>query len=570
MTGTIQGASGCQAATDCRSAGVCDALTQCTMDGDSPACSACPAGYQGSGKEGCAPTLLALTAMGGELTPALSPTERNYRVKLPLLRQQVQLAPKAPAGVRIEIDGAKLAEGKVWSSPVVPLGEHPVALVLTGSNGMSTRYQITLDHGGVQEAFIKAGKPDTNDAFGFSVAMSGDTLVVGSPSEDGANGGQNGDESSNGASESGAVYIYVRSGSTWTREAYLKSNSPTASEFFGCSIAIDGDLLLVGAAGMNPYPNRNSTSRSGAVYVFKRNGGQWKQEKVIESPEPVAGNLFGYSVLLTADTFVIGSPYDEKNGRHSGAVYVGARSDAWGPLTAMRPKEPLVDSIYGWSSAADGNTLIIGAPAASIDTADGPGTAYVYTREASGQPWVEGQTLQQAKPIAGANFGWAVAVQGEMMVVGAPRAALVGDTPPGEAYVFQRANGTWNPTGILEAGTSRDSDYYGTSVALAGNVLLVGASGDMSGARGLDADPNRSDTFQSGAFYLYGLQDGRWVQSAYVKTDNPKSSTQMAEVAVISGDTIIAGAMNEPSAYGGINPESRGNSVGAGAVYVFR
>jgi len=148
------------------------------------------------------------------------------------------------------------------------------------------------------EAYVKASNPGWRDGFGFSVAVSGDTMAVGAPREDSRASGVNGDQSDNSRPDTGAVYVFTRSGATWTQQAYLKPSdpgAPTAKHEFGWSVALDGDTLAVGA------PARE------AVYVFERTAGSWSERSLLESPELSTPNKFGWSVALDADTLVAGA-----------------------------------------------------------------------------------------------------------------------------------------------------------------------------------------------------------------------------------------------------------------------
>jgi hypothetical protein len=578
-TGSVPMGNVCIAATNCDTErGGCDMLADCTMTGAGPSCGSCPPGFTGTGQTGCSPQLIALEIVGGELMPSLMPPLsdgiRTYRLPLSFVQPQVQLKPSIPSKTLIEINGKELPRGETWTSPVLTLGEHTAAIVLNATNGQSTRYELTLARTGAQEAFIKARSPDADDYFGYGVAISGDTLVVGAPREDGAVGGINGDDTGNGAADSGAVYVFVRQGVTWTQQAYLKAEHPSAAEFFGTSVAIDGDTLLVGAPRGWPYPQNGDSipARIGAAYVFVRQAGVWTQKAQISPAQGAAGDLFGYSVWLTKDTFAIGAPYDAAAVGGGGAAYVAPRSDSWGPLTKLAPAQPVTSGGFGWVLALESDTLLVGAPEPGTSTTrgQGPGSAYVFLRKNA--VWTEDQTLQAKQPENGASFGWSVALEGDTAAIGAPRAAdaAITPSPPGEAYLFGRTNERWGQTAVLQAAYPRNSDFYGSSVLVSGSLLLVGASGDMSAAAGLDGDANRSDAFLSGAFVLYGQQDGAWRSSTYAKAAHPTRGAQLAQVAAISHDTIVIGAMLESTASGGVNVAPKGSSARSGAVYVFR
>jgi hypothetical protein len=183
------------------------------------------------------------------------------------------------------------------------------------------------------------------------------------------------------------------------------------------------------------------------------------------------------------------------------------------------------------------------------------GRAIVFHRDGSG--WHEQQTL--AGPELGRTYGWSVALAGETAVIGAPSSALLSTTPRGQVYVYTKSGGSFGLTKTLQADVPRNSDYFGSSVALAGETLLIGASGDESGASGLPANPGLGRLSQSGAAYLYGRHGAEWVRSTYFKASNATAGAAFAQQAILAGDRIVVNAPNEST-----------TAVGSGAVYVFR
>ena len=156
----------------------------------------------------------------------------------------------------------------------------------------------------IQQAYLKASNTDANDLLGYSVALSGDTLVVGAPQESSNATGVNGNQANNSAANSGAVYVFTRSGDVWTQQAYLKASNTDANDQFGVSVAISGDTLAVGAQfeDSNGSQADNSAQDSGAVYVFTRSGGVWTQQAYLKGNNTEAGDQFGVSVAISGDT----------------------------------------------------------------------------------------------------------------------------------------------------------------------------------------------------------------------------------------------------------------------------
>ncbi len=191
-----------------------------------------------------------------------------------------------------------------------------------------------------QQAYIKASNTGVNDQFGFSVALSADTLAVGAKREDSNATGINGNQTDNSTADSGAVYVFTRSGTTWTQQAYIKASNTDLDDSFGDSVALEGDTLAVGAneedsnaTGINGNQADNSAANSGAVYVFTRSGTTWTQQAFIKASNTDALDNFGQTAL-SGNTLAVGASLEDSiatgiNGNQadnstadSGAVYI--------------------------------------------------------------------------------------------------------------------------------------------------------------------------------------------------------------------------------------------------------
>ena len=203
-----------------------------------------------------------------------------------------------------------------------------------GSSGVSLSASL------VQQAYLKASNTEAGDAFGTTVALDGDTLVVGTGAEDSNATGVNGNQADNSDVDSGAVYVFTRTGGVWTQQAYLKASNAEVGDTFGRGLALRGDTLVVGAfsddsnaTGVGGNQADNSASESGAVYVFRRTGGVWAQENYVKASNTEAGDRFRL-VALDGDTLVVGATSEDSsatgvggnqadnNASGSGAVYV--------------------------------------------------------------------------------------------------------------------------------------------------------------------------------------------------------------------------------------------------------
>ncbi len=241
-----------------------------------------------------------------------------------------------------------------------------------------------------QQAYLKAPNAETNDYFGNSVAISGDTIVVGAYFESSnqitITNGQTA-SSNNAASSSGAAYVFVRSGTTWSQQAYLKAPNAEAGDHFGQSVAIYQDTIVVGADtersnqtsitnGQTASPDNQSVD-SGAAYVFVRTSGNWAQQAYLKAPNTLPGYHFGLSVSINGDTVVVGAPQEDSNqttitngtsaspdnsATNAGAAYVFVRSGTtWSQQAYLKAPNAEAWDMFGTSVAVSNDTIVIGA-----------------------------------------------------------------------------------------------------------------------------------------------------------------------------------------------------------------
>jgi hypothetical protein len=193
----------------------------------------------------------------------------------------------------------------------------------------SATYPLTIDPvttqpwSGSTSTYLKASNTDGYDGFGKSVAISGNTIVVGSSIESSGARGINGNQSDNSAGGAGAAYVFVKNGGTWSQQAYLKaSNTDNSIDYFGMSVAISGDTIVVGAPsedsnakGVNGNQSDNSADIAGAAYVFVRSGVAWSQQAYLKASNTDRYDDFGQSVAISGDTIVIGAHFEDSNAK---------------------------------------------------------------------------------------------------------------------------------------------------------------------------------------------------------------------------------------------------------------
>jgi len=474
------------------------------------------------------------------------------------------------------------------------------------------RYPLTIDPI-VQQAYLKASNTDIGDRFGHSVAVSGDTVVVGAHWEDSNATGVNGNQSDNSSNASGAAYVFVRTGSTWTQQAYLKASNTSANDEFGSSVSISGDTIVVGApledssaTGVDGIQGDNGAGDAGAAYVFVRSGVIWTQQAYLKASNTGSNDQFGWSVSVSGDTIVAGAHWedspatgvdgvqgDDVNAGNSGAAYVFARSGTtWSQQAYLKASNTGHGDEFGYSVAVSGDTIVVGATTEDSDATgiDGDGgndnavlsgAAYVFVR--SGTTWSQQAYLKASNTETQDRFGVSVAVSGDNVLVGAngesSNATGVNGNQSdnslqsaGAAYVFVRTGSTWAQQAYLKASNTGQSDSFGEDVSISGDTIVVGAYKEDSNATGVNGDQSNNSASDCGAAYLFIRNGTTWSQQAYLKGSNTNNLDWFGRSVAISGDLVVVGASNEDSFSTGVNGDQTQASnfqLDMGSAYVF-
>jgi hypothetical protein len=487
-----------------------------------------------------------------------------------------------------------------------------------------------------QVGYLKAAMPGDGDQFGAAVAISGDgsTMAVGAPAENSAARAVNGDQANDDADDSGAVYVYTRSGGAWAQQAFIKAANGDSLDQFGTLVALsgDGNTLVVsayfedsGAKGVNANGADNSIGQAGAVYVFVRNGTAWSQQaylKASNTGETDDGDTFGFGMAISDDgnTVAVGAPSEDSNasglngnqGDNSapgaGAVYVFTRSgSAWSQQAYLKSESPVTytaGDLFGYSIAlnANGNTMAVGAydegssftgiNGAFDNKAGGSGAVFVFTR--SGTTWTREAFLKAKEQDRNDSLGSSLAISddGNTIATGALdedsmttgiNAVKAGDSgetdaaddnSAGAVYVFVRNGTAWSEQVNIKSSNTGKNDWFGVKVALSGNgqVMAVAASNEDSGAKGIDGNQGDDTAAESGAVYLFRRNGNAWTQVAYIKSSNSDEFDEFGSSVALSGDgsVLAAGAKFEDSAATGFNGNQADNALtDAGAIYVF-
>ena len=413
------------------------------------------------------------------------------------------LAPSSSYYIRVRYKGATTGYSQ-WSSAV----------------GVTTKISfIPME----EQQKITASDAAADDYFGWSVSLSGDgsTALVGAYTK---------------SSQTGAAYIFTRSGSTWTQQQKLTASDAATDDRFGVSVSLSGDgsTALVGA-----YAKSSST---GAAYIFTKSGSTWTQQSKLTASDAATGDTFGRSVSLSSDgsTALVGAHQKSSN---AGAAYVFTRSGStWTQQAKLTASDAAGSDYFGGSVSlsGDGSTALVGAYYKSSAT----GAAYIFTK--SGSTWSQQSKLTASDGASPDRFGISVSLSadGSTALVG----AYTKSSYTGAAYIFTRSGSTWTQQQKITASDAATSDYFGYSVSLSadGSTALVGAYYKSS---------------NTGAAYIFTKSGSTWSQQSKLTASDGASPDRFGISVSLSGDgsTALVGA------YG----EDPGNISNAGSSYFF-
>ncbi len=461
----------------------------------------------------------------------------------------------------------------------------------------------------VQQAYLKASNTEDDDHFGWAIAASEDTIVVGAPYEDSKATGINGDWTDNSGFSNGAAYVFKRINGVWSQEAYLKGFNTRETDKFGISVAISGNTIVIGAEnessnakGVNGIATDYLSFSSGAVYIFIRSGNTWTQQAYLKSSNSKTGDNFGHSVSISGDTVVVGADNESSNAigvngnqtniaaPQSGAAYVFTRTGTtWSQQAYLKASNTDSSDHFGQSVSVSGNSIVVGAlfeasNATGVNADQGnnsipqAGAAYVFSR--TGNTWSQQAYLKASNSQEDDGFGWSVAISNNTIVVGAHFEdsgatgvnGNINDNSAigaGAAYVFSRSGSTWSQQAYLKPSNTDSTDNFGTSVAISEDTIIIGAAQEDSGATSVNGDQGDTKA-NSGAVYMFIRNGSTWNQQAYLKASNSGSFDYFGHSVSISGNTIVVGTYLEDSSSIGVNGAGDNNlSPDSGAAYAF-
>jgi LPXTG-site transpeptidase (sortase) family protein len=398
---------------------------------------------------------------------AVQPVKVSSLTTLGVVQQWSLTAPE-PAimeefGYAVSIDGSTVVVGARNADP--NLGGGPI--VDAGAAYVYTHSSKTW----VLQGMLTAKDASPGDTFGVSVAISGNTILVGATGVDLEEGGDL-------LKDAGAAYVFTRSNASWIQQTKLTASDPAEDDSFGSAVAISGKTAVI-AAETKDYSDIVDV---GAAYIFYNNGGKsWKEQAELLPAAPFPGYYFGASVAIDQGLIAVGAsqfyPIGESG---TGLVYLYRRQGGlWSQATVLEAQDGRPGDGFGDAVSISGNIVVVGADHADPYIAGrreiSAGAAYVFTNNKG--PWEESAVLTPADGLPFGQFGQAVDIDGSRLVVGASGATQAGEDSAGAVYVYEKSKGEWNFQTRAVTDPVGEDDLFGKSVAIDQDWFVAGASG---------------------------------------------------------------------------------------------
>jgi hypothetical protein len=339
--------------------------------------------------------------------------------------------------------------------------------------------------------------------FGFSLAIDGDTALVGAIWDEGD------------SNYTGSVYVYVRSGTTWNLQAKLHADT-AGSMLFGYDVAIEGDTALIGACEDYYYG-----IDAGSVFVFIRNGTTWTQQAKLHASDEQGYDNFGSSVSLSGNSALIGAHAND--GDFKGSAYVFTRTGTvWTEEAKLVPSGGSSENLFGNSVDIDGDTALVGA----VRDDNFRGSVYVFTR--TGTTWIQQQRISVTAGVPYDVFGYSVALSGDTALIGKPGFLYMPII--GSAYVYTRNGINWTQQIILSSSDGYAGDLFGTCVDIDGDTNIVGAYYHLN------------DVGSAGSAYVFNRNGTTWVEEAILVPSDGSNMDTFGNSVAIDDNTIFIGS----------------------------
>jgi hypothetical protein len=381
----------------------------------------------------------------------------------------------------------------------------------------------------VEIAILQAGDRQADDWFGWSVAISGDRIIVGAVFEDTK------------GEDAGAAYVFEGDGdATWTESTVLRAGDVGPGDLFGYAASISHNTVIIGA----PFEDTGGEN-AGAAYIFERDGaGTWAEVAQLYANDAEPSDIFGISASIHGDQAIVGADQEDTGGDGAGAAYIFERDGvgAWAQVARLKASDAGPGDAFGGTVSIENDWAVVGA----FRKDGGQGAVYLFRRDGADE-WTEVSKLLPSDAQVALEFGASVSMAGNRIIVGAPNS----EQRAGAAYIFERdSSDAWFEVRKLQASDSRAEEGFGHSVAISGNAAVVGTNID-----------DRSQE-PVGSAYWFVLEDSldAWVQDAKINaSDTVGEVDQFGWSVSINGDQAVVGAFLQ-----------KDGVPGGGAAYVYR
>jgi len=350
------------------------------------------------------------------------------------------------------------------------------------------------------------------DGFGDSVSIDGDVMVVGSDGDD-----DNGDRA-------GAAYVYRFDGAEWLLETKLLASDGMENDFFGSDVSLDGDVMVIGAAEFD-----YNEGGPGSAYVFRYNGSDWIEEAKLLASDGDYLDYFGMVVSMKDDVIVIGARNEDENGLSAGAAYVFRYDGSeWVEETKLLAAHGYKSDNFGYSVSTDGDLIAVGANRYRYGDDCCMGAAYVFRYD--GSEWIEETKLLASDGERGDRFGAAVAIENDVVIVGATNDHHDAVEDAGAAYMYRYDGSDWIEEAKLVASDGVEDDFFGYALSLDGDTVAIGAYAYWWNGG------------EPGWVYLFEYMDSQWHETTKLMASDGQIRDHFGCSVSLDGETLAVGA----------------------------
>ena len=377
------------------------------------------------------------------------------------------------------------------------------------------------------ETKLKADDGAEQDLFGRDVAIDSIFAAVGASDDDNENG-----------TDAGAVYMFMRSGNTWTQTQKLVAPDGGAEEYFGYSVDIDGDYMVIAACWDDEFGEK-----SGSAYIYKRTGSTWAMQQKITASDAGEDNRFGIKAAISGKYVIVGAFFDNDFGTRSGSAYIFERTGTeWIQREILLASDGAENDWFGVFVSIDRDFAVVGSRYDDNENGNDAGAVYIFER--SGDDWIEQKKIIASDGAAGDLFHVS-ALQGNYLVVGAYQDDDMGDNS-GSIYIYEYNGLNWIQQSKIVASDGHSDAYFGDGLDIDANRIIAGAyrSDDHAG--------------NSGSIYVIEHNGTSWEETEKIISSDGSSGDFFGLPVEIDQGYVIVGARNDDDL-----------GVNSGAAYVY-